>query len=79
MDTCYFAPTVTADFTKRTSLTPTASAQRDRGVPTNGFMPGYGSLIDTPCGRIDRRASLVEPDVAYLKRSQINAMTVACQ
>lgn len=73
MDSYYFAPSLTAEFSKRTTLTLLASLQRESGTPTNGFMPGYGSLIDTPYGRIDRRTNLGEPDFDHLKRSQVTA------
>lgn len=73
MDSYYFAPSVTVEFSKRTALTLLASLQRDSGTPTNGFMPGYGSLIGTPYGRIDRRTNLGEPDFDSLKRTQATA------
>lgn len=73
MDSYYFAPSVTAEFSQRTALTLLASLQRESGTPTNGFMPGYGSLIDTPYGRIDRRTNLGEPGFDHLKRTQVTA------
>jgi iron complex outermembrane receptor protein len=69
----YFAPSATVEFSKRTALTLLGSVQRESGTPTNGFMPGYGSLIDTPYGRIDRRTNLGEPDFDHLKRTQATA------
>lgn len=73
MKSYYFAPSLTVDFSKRTALTLLASVQREDGTPTNGFMPGYGSLIDTPYGRINRRTNLGEPGVDSLERTQITA------
>lgn len=73
MDSYYFAPSATVEFSKRTALTLQGSLQRESGTPTNGFMPGYGSLIDTPYGRIDRRTNLGEPDFDRLKRTQATA------
>lgn len=70
MKSYYFAPSLTVDFSKATSLTFLASVQREDGKPTNGFMPGYGSLIDTPYGRIDRRTNLGEPGFDKLERTQ---------
>lgn len=69
----YLAPSLTIDFSDRTSLTLLASLQRDEGIPTNGFLPGYGTIIDTPYGHIDRRLNPGEPDFDSLKRTQISA------
>ena len=73
MDSYYFAPSVTMEFSKRTALTLLASLQRESGTPTNGFMPAYGSIIDTPYGRIDRRTNLGEPGFDHLKRTNVTA------
>lgn len=73
MQTFYLAPSVTMDFSDRTSLTLLASIQRENGTPTNGFMPAYGSIIDTPYGRIHRGTNLGEPDSDYLRRTQVSA------
>ena len=70
MDSFYFAPSATIEFSKATTLTLLGSVQRESGTPTNGFMPGWGSLINTPNGRIDRRTNLGEPDFDHLKRTQ---------
>jgi len=48
----YFAPSLTWDISAQTNLTFLASWQKEKGTPTNGFMPGYGSLINTPYGKI---------------------------
>ncbi|MFC3216751.1 TonB-dependent receptor domain-containing protein [Comamonas sp. JC664] len=44
--------------------------QREDGRPTNGFLPAYGTITDTPYGRIDRRLNAGEPGVDHLKRTQ---------
>ncbi|GAA0778326.1 TonB-dependent siderophore receptor [Castellaniella ginsengisoli] len=73
MNSYYLAPSLTVDFTDRTSLTLLTSIQREDGRPTNGFLPAYGSLVSTPYGRIDRRLNAGEPGFDHLKRTQISA------
>lgn len=73
MKSYYLAPSLTVDFSDRTSLTLLASIQREDGRPTNGFLPAYGTLIDTPYGKIDRRLNAGEPGFDHLKRTQISA------
>lgn len=73
MKSYYLAPSLTMDFNDRTSLTLLASIQREDGRPTNGFLSGYGTLIDTPYGKIDRRLNAGEPGFDHLKRTQISA------
>ncbi len=73
MKSYYLAPSLTVDFTDRTSLTLLTSIQREDGRPTNGFLSGYGTLIDTPYGKIDRRLNAGEPGFDHLKRTQISA------
>ncbi|MFE1571838.1 TonB-dependent siderophore receptor [Comamonas odontotermitis] len=70
MKSYYLAPSVTMEFSPRTSLTLLGSIQREDGRPTNGFLPAYGIIIDTPYGRIDRRLNAGEPGVDQLKRTQ---------
>ena len=72
MKSYYLAPSVTFDFTSRTSLTLLSSIQHEDGRPTNGFLPAYGTIIGTPYGRIDRRMNAGEPDFDRLKRTQIS-------
>src|SRR5690606_2509262 len=52
MEQFYFAPSLTWDVSDRTQLTLLASTLKKQGTPTNGFMPTYGSLLNTPYGRI---------------------------
>lgn len=73
MESYYLAPSATFEFSGRTALTLLVSVQRDEGTPTNGFMPGYGSIIDTPYGKINRRTNLGEPGFDHLKRTQLSA------
>lgn len=70
MKSYYLAPSVTMEFSPRTSLTLLGSIQREDGRPTNGFLPAYGIIIDTPYGRIDRRLNAGEPGVDQLRRTQ---------
>lgn len=73
MKSYYLAPSVTFEFSPRTSLTLLTSIQHEDGRPTNGFLPGYGTIIDTPYGRIDRRTNAGEPGFDRLKRTQTSA------
>ncbi|THF66671.1 TonB-dependent siderophore receptor [Pseudothauera nasutitermitis] len=73
MKSYYLAPSVTFDFSERTSLTLLTSIQHEDGRPTNGFLPAYGTIIKTPHGRIDRRLNAGEPDFDRLKRTQTSA------
>lgn len=68
MKSYYLAPSVTVEFSPQTQLTLLASLQHEDGIPTNGFLPGYGTIIPTPYGRIDRRLNPGEPGVDRLKR-----------
>lgn len=70
MESVYFAPSITFDFSKQTSLTLLASLQREDGRPTNGFLPAYGTITGTPYGLIDRDMNPGEPDFDRLKRTQ---------
>ena len=73
MKSYYLAPSLTAEFSPRTSLTFLSSFQRDEGRPTNGFLPAYGTIINTPYGRIDRRLNAGEPGFDRLERTQVSA------
>lgn len=70
MEQFYFAPSLTWDITDRTSLTILASVLKKKGTPTNGFMPGYGSLIGTQYGKIGYDTNLGEPGRDYFDRKQ---------
>ncbi|MBB5217117.1 TonB-dependent siderophore receptor [Parapusillimonas granuli] len=73
MKSYYLAPSVTFDIGERTSLTLLTSIQHEDGRPTNGFLPAYGTIIDTPYGMIDRRLNAGEPGFDRLKRTQASA------
>ena len=73
MKSYYLAPSVTFELSERTKLTLLTSIQREDGTPTNGFLPGYGTIIDTPYGTIDRRLNAGEPGFDHLKRTQVSA------
>ncbi|HLT98542.1 MAG TPA: TonB-dependent siderophore receptor [Burkholderiaceae bacterium] len=73
MKSYYLAPSVTFELSERTKLTLLTSIQREEGTPTNGFLPAYGTIIDTPYGRIDRRLNAGEPGFDHLKRTQLSA------
>ncbi|WP_311567181.1 TonB-dependent siderophore receptor [Photobacterium arenosum] len=68
----YFAPSLTWDMSDDTSITFLASYKEDEGVPTNGFFPAYGTLIDTPQGKIDPSTNLGEPDYDINNNKQIS-------
>lgn len=70
MEQYYFAPSITWDISDRTSLTVLASVLKRQGLPTTGFMPAYGSLINTPFGKIGYDTYLGEPGRDYLQRRQ---------
>lgn len=66
----YFAPSLAVDFSEDTTVTFLASVQKDEGVPTTGFFPAYGTLNDTPFGKIDRDTNLGQPDYDRLDQQQ---------
>ena len=66
----YFAPSLAVDFSDDTTVTFLASVQREEGVPTTGFFPAYGTLYDTPFGKIDRDTNLGEPDYDKIDQQQ---------
>lgn len=66
----YFAPSLAVDITEDTTLTFLASVQKDDGVPTNPFKPAYGTLENTPFGKIDRSANLSQPGYDRNERIQ---------
>lgn len=66
----YLAPSVTVDLSDRTSLTVLSSFQKDDGVPVNGFKLPYGTVDDTPYGKVDRSANLGQPGYDKNERTQ---------
>ncbi|MGV3002757.1 TonB-dependent siderophore receptor [Vibrio sp. E150_018] len=61
-DRVYLAPSLAWDISPDTNITFLASYKKDDGVPTNPFKPAYGTLIDTPQGKLDPSTNLGEPD-----------------
>lgn len=70
MEQYYFAPSITWDISDHTSFTFLASALKKQGTPTNGFMPAYGSLKNTPYGKIGYDTNLGEPSRDNFERRQ---------
>ncbi|NAW56264.1 MULTISPECIES: TonB-dependent siderophore receptor [unclassified Vibrio] len=68
----YLAPSLAIDVSDNTQLTLLASVLHDEGVPTNGFFPAYGTIINTPDGKIDPSTNLGEPDYDKYERTQIS-------
>ncbi|NWN81466.1 MAG: TonB-dependent siderophore receptor [Halomonas sp.] len=66
----YFAPSLAVDLNEDTSVTFLASVQRDEGVPTNPFKLLYGTVQDTPFGKVDPQTSYGEPDYDKNERTQ---------
>ena len=66
----YLAPSLEVDLTDDTTITVLASFQKDDGVPTNPFKPTYGTIEDTPFGKIDPSTNLSEPDYDKNERTQ---------
>ncbi|MCF7354135.1 TonB-dependent siderophore receptor [Vibrio sp. CK2-1] len=71
-DRVYLAPSLAWDISPDTSITFLASYKKDDGVPTNPFKPAYGTLIDTPNGKIDPSTNLGEPGYDENKNEQIS-------
>ncbi len=66
----YFAPSLTWDISDDTQLTVLASLQKDDGVPTNAFKLAYGTVDDTPFGKIDPQTNYSEPGYDKDERTQ---------
>lgn len=72
MEQYYIAPSISWKISDKTNLTLLASTLKKQGTPTNGFMPGYGSLIATPYGKIGYDTNLGEPGRDYFDRRQLS-------
>ncbi|SHM36899.1 TonB-dependent Receptor Plug Domain [Vreelandella subglaciescola] len=66
----YFAPSLAVDVSDDTSVTFLASIQKDDGVPTNPFKLTYGTVEDTPFGKVDPQTSYGEPGYDTNERTQ---------
>ncbi|WP_244939651.1 TonB-dependent siderophore receptor [Acinetobacter guerrae] len=73
MKNYYLAPSFAWDISDKTHFTLLTSYLKKDGVPTSGFMPGYGSLIDTPYGKIDKHTNFGEPSLDHLKVNEYSA------
>lgn len=68
----YFAPSLAWDISDNTNLTVLTSYLKKDGVPTSGFLPIWGTLIDTPHGTINPKDNLGEPESDRLKLEQVS-------
>jgi iron complex outermembrane receptor protein len=66
----YFAPSLEVDLSDATTLTVLASLQKDDGIPVNGFKLPYGTIEDTPFGKVDPSTNLSEPGYDKDERTQ---------
>ncbi|GEK73763.1 MULTISPECIES: TonB-dependent siderophore receptor [Halomonas] len=57
----YFAPSLEWDISDDTQLTLLASFQKDDGVPVNPFKLSYGTVQDTPFGKVDPQTNYGAP------------------
>ncbi|MDV6319440.1 TonB-dependent siderophore receptor [Chromohalobacter sp. HP20-39] len=57
----YFAPSLEWDISDDTQLTVLASFQKDDGVPVNPFKTPYGTIQDTPFGKVDPETNYGAP------------------
>lgn len=71
-DRYYLAPSLAIDISDKTQLTLLGTFLKDDGVPTNTFVPQYGSIIDTPNGKIDPETNLGQPDFDKYERTQVS-------
>lgn len=66
----YFAPSLEWDISDDTQLTVLASVQKDDGVPVNPFKLAYGTVEDTPFGKVDPQTNYGAPDYDKDERTQ---------
>ncbi|MDR5884639.1 TonB-dependent siderophore receptor [Vreelandella janggokensis] len=66
----YFAPSLEWDLSEDTQLTVLSSFQKDDGVPVNPFKLPYGTVNDTPFGKVDPQANYGAPDYDKDERTQ---------
>ncbi|WP_189576525.1 TonB-dependent siderophore receptor [Marinobacter zhanjiangensis] len=67
----YLAPSIAIDLTEQTRLTVLSSLQKDDGVPVNAFKLPYGTVDDTPYGKVDRSTNLGQPGYDKNERTQV--------
>lgn len=58
----YFAPSLEWDISDDTQVTVLASFQRDDGIPVNPFKLDYGTVLDTPFGKVDPHTNYGAPN-----------------
>ncbi|MDR5857901.1 TonB-dependent siderophore receptor [Halomonas eurihalina] len=68
----YFAPSLEWDISDDTELTLLASIQKDDGVPENPFKLAYGTIQDTPFGKVDPETNYGAPDYDKDERTQVS-------
>jgi iron complex outermembrane recepter protein len=66
----YVAPSLAWDITDETTLTLLASFQKDDAIPTNPFKLAYGTVQDTPFGKVDPSTNYSEPGYDTNERTQ---------
>lgn len=66
----YLAPSLTWDISEQTSLTLLGSFQKDDAMPTSPFKLPYGTIQDTPYGKVDPSTNYSEPDYETNERTQ---------
>jgi iron complex outermembrane receptor protein len=66
----YLAPSMEWDVTEDTELTLLASFQKDDAIPYNGFKLPYGTIEDTPFGKVDPSTNYSEPGYDTNEREQ---------
>ncbi|WP_392562425.1 TonB-dependent siderophore receptor [Orbus sturtevantii] len=64
----YLAPSLIWDIDNQTAVTFLASIQKTHGIPENGFLPAYGTLISPPMGKIDKDTFFGEPGYNYYSK-----------
>ncbi|MDN3525863.1 TonB-dependent siderophore receptor [Halomonas sabkhae] len=68
----YFAPSLEWGVSDDTQLTFLASVQKDDGVPENPFKLAYGTVQDTPFGKVDPETNYGAPDYDKDERTQVS-------
>ncbi|SHE80285.1 iron complex outermembrane recepter protein [Modicisalibacter ilicicola DSM 19980] len=66
----YLAPSLAVDLSDDTTITFLGSFQKDDGVPTNPFKLAYGTVQDTPFGKVDPSTNYSEPGYDKDERTQ---------
>ncbi len=67
----YVAPSLSIQITPFTLLTLLGSYQYDNGIPPSNFYPVYGTILNTPYGKINK-ANLGSPESDFIKKKQMS-------